>query len=125
VNRLKRSLPVVISVIGLLAIAAIAAVYFFGNDKHARDAAVALITPVVAITTMASAILYKRRWARDAPVIPTHPMIPSRTGATLRAGAPIDCVRELLGPPPRTFGPGLQKYLHIRPPSWMRDDPEL
>jgi hypothetical protein len=42
-----------------------------------------------------------------------------------RSLSAIDQIRELLGPPPRRFDRSLQEYLHLKPPPWMTDDPEL
>ena len=62
-------------------------------------------------------------------VTPTHPVIiaPRANPATpgdARATLPIDQVRELMGPIPRSFDRGLESYLQIEPPPWLKKHPD-
>jgi hypothetical protein len=60
------------------------------------------------------------------PVAPNHPVIlPSNRVApqpdqSFRLALPIESIRELLGPAPRTFSQEIRKYLKVTPPPWLK-----
>ncbi|MGA2584235.1 MAG: hypothetical protein ABSG31_13230 [Tepidisphaeraceae bacterium] len=56
-------------------------------------------------------------------VYPTHPVIEGPSGTLIPRAWPIDSIRHLVGPPPRTFDPELTSYLMVVPPKWMQANP--
>lgn len=94
-----------------------------------------IVKVLVALGCLAAAVIVKRMKqmpakrrpaaaARPAPFrAPTHPLIQAPPGAVAPVSV-IDSVRQLLGPPPRTFDSSLTQYLTVVPPIWLEGHPD-
>ncbi len=100
------------------------------SDSNSVLTALLPIIVVTAIVVVRRSNRPKRRAAAAtkpaATFVPTtHPVIMPRAGGGTpsRVLSPIESIRHLLGPAPRTFDPGLGSYLTVLPPKWLEKSP--